>query len=239
MKKVLLKLSGELLTTDNTGINKSLVEGIAHQIKTLQNNYFFSIVIGGGNFFRGGRQAEQFGISRSSADTVGMLATLMNGVILRDLFASYDVKTKLLSALPAPTVAQHVSQQAIDAAQEEKCCIIFAGGTGMPYFSTDTNAVVRALQLGANWMWKATNVNYVYSADPNKDTSSKPLEKLSYDDILTQNLEVMDKTAVILAQHHKLPIRVFNLFETNALLQAANDGNFGSTISSFDTPPYA
>lgn len=230
MKKVLLKLSGELLTTDS--IVKAFIEKIAQQIKTLQNNdYFFSIVIGGGNFFRGGRQAEQFGISRSSADTVGMLATLMNGVILQDIFASHGITTKVLSALPAPTVADYVSQHAIDAAYKEKQCIIFAGGTGMPYFSTDTNAVVRALQMRADWMWKATNVDYVYTADPNKDTSSKPLEKLSYDDILTQNLNVMDKTAVILAQDHTLPIRVFNLFEDNALIKVANDNDFGSTIS--------
>ncbi|MFH0898649.1 MAG: UMP kinase [bacterium] len=231
MKTILLKLSGEVLAYDGKSINTKLIHSIAQQIKTLQKEIRFGIVIGGGNFFRGGRQGNHYGISRTSADTVGMLATIMNGVILQDLFLSEGLASRVLSALPVPTIVSSISDANIQETQTHNTCIIFAGGTGNPFFTTDTNAVIRALQLNADCLWKATNVDFVYTTDPKTDSSSKPLKKLHYNDVLQQKLQIIDSTAITLAQQHKLPVRIFNIFGQDSLLKAAGASDFGSIIT--------
>lgn len=223
MKTILLKLSGTLLAENN----KDLVVGVAQQIKTLQSEYSFGIVVGGGNILRG---AQSTGIRRTTADNIGMLATLMNGLMLHDIFSAHNIDTCLMSALHAPDIAKTITQHSIDKALTKKRCIIFSGGTGNPYFSTDTNAIVRALQINATQVWKATNVDAIYTADPKKDTTSMPIKKISHEQVLSQKLEILDATAILLAQQHKLAIRVFNIFTPNALKLAAKDSNFGSTI---------
>ncbi|MFH1832494.1 MAG: UMP kinase [bacterium] len=223
MKTILLKLSGTLLAENN----KDLIVSVAQQIKALHPEYCFSIVIGGGNILRGAKSTH---IKRTTADNMGMLATLINGLMLHDIFSANNINTCLMSAIHAPDIVKTITQHSIDKALEKNQCIIFAGGTGNPYFSTDTNAVIRALQINATQVWKATNVDGIYTADPAKDKTSTLVKKISHEQVLGQKLEILDATAIILAQQHKLPVRVFNMFAPEALIHAAKDLNFGSTI---------
>ena len=242
MKTVVLKISGHLFDHKRTlschqKDNGAFVTSVLEQIKVLINQDFrFGIVLGGGNFFRGAQQAQNFNIQRSTGDMVGMLATVMNGLMLYDLLSAMNIKTVLLNALHMPQLTETINQKTIDNANKNNTsCIIFVGGTGNPYFSTDTNAIIRALQLGATEIWKATNVDYIYNADPAQDTKSKPLATITHEAFLQQKLQIMDLTAITLAQEHKLPIRIFNLFKDQALVTAARDLHFGSTIISSST----
>ncbi len=221
---ILLKLTGNIL--DN---GPAPLENIAAQIKQLDST--FGIVIGGGNFFRGARQSSDLHISEQTGHTVGMLATLMNGLIVQDIFEQADIPTTLFSAIPCPTVGLPLSPQAIRKALKESRCLIFSGGTGNPFVSTDTTAVIRALQINAHQIWKATKVDGIYSADPHKEPSANLIKKLTYKQALDDNLRVMDATAFTLAHEHNLELRVFNIFSDNALIQVANDPEFGSTLT--------
>ncbi len=226
-KKILLKISGELFA------HPTHMQSILQQIKDLTHaGVQFGIVLGGGNFFRGSRQSSALGISQTTGDTVGMLATVMNGLIMRDLLHKIDINAIVLSAFTMPQITQSLSPEIITQAQKSNLLIIFVGGTGNPYFSTDTNAIIRALQINADEVWKATNVDSIYSGDPKKDSSSKPIKTISYNDVLSQQLGVIDATAITLAREHKLPIRVFNIFAPDALQEVNRDKNFGSTVCS-------
>ncbi len=222
--KILLKLTGNILDK-----GPGPLENIAAQIKQLDHT--FGIVIGGGNFFRGARQSSALHISEQTGHTVGMLATMMNGLIVQDILEQAGVSTTLFSAVSCPSVGLPLSPQALNKALKESRCLIFSGGTGNPFVSTDTTAVIRALQMDAQQIWKATKVDGVYSADPQKEPSAKLIKKLTYKQALDDNLDVMDATAFTLAQEHNLDLRVFNIFSNNALIQAANDPEFGSTLS--------
>ena len=232
MKTILLKVSGTILS--NHQVKKSMVTHFLEQLKSLIDQGFrFGIVIGGGNFFRGSQEEVARGLRRSTADTIGMLATVMNGLMLYDLCYTLGIKTHLLNTVHMPQITRTLNQQTLDHVTTEKIpCIIFAGGTANPYFSTDTNAIIRAFQIGATEVWKGTNVDFIYSADPAKESTSMPLKAITYDAFVQQKLGIMDLTAVTLAQTHQLPVRVFNLFKENGLLNVATDKNFGSTISS-------
>ncbi len=221
---ILLKLTGNVLDEGPT-----LLENIVTQIKQLDAT--FGIVIGGGNFFRGARQSAALHISEQTGHSVGMLATMMNGLIVQDIFEQAGIATTLFSALTCPSVALPLSPQAIRNALSQSRCVIFSGGTGNPYVSTDTTAVIRALQINASQLWKATKVDGVYTADPNKDPNAQRLPSLTYQQALDQHLGVMDATAFALAQEHKLELKVFNIFSDNALIQVAKDPSFGSTLS--------
>jgi uridylate kinase len=235
MKTILLKLSGELFKGSNTlgniCMNAELVKNLAKHIKKLRKDHQISIVIGGGNFFRGQKEGAHLGLKRPTADAVGMLATIMNGLMLRDFFEKEGIACTVLDARGIPGVISPIEQTMLDQAVASKSVIIFTGGTGNPFFSTDTAAVVRALQVGATEIWKASTVDYVYDADPAKNTKAKPIKKACYTDMVKRKLKVMDLTAMTLAQEHALTIRVFNIFTPNALLKAASDADFGSTIS--------
>jgi uridylate kinase len=208
----------------------TLASNIASQIKSLSDEYLFGIVIGGGNFFRGSQHGKLYGLSPWSAHTVGMLATVMNGVMLRDSIIKSGLDCVLLSALNCPQIAQPISQDSIAAAVDRRSCIIFAGGTGNPYFTTDTNAVLRALELGAQEIWKGTTIDGVYDQDPRTHKNAKRLQHVSYAYALENHLAIMDATAFTLAAEQGLSIRVFNIFGTNAIIRAAQDKNFGSSI---------
>jgi len=231
MQAVLLKISGELLSAHDGSYNVELVNHIIDQLKTLKDSYHIGIVIGGGNIFRGAHEAPRIGISRPTADAVGMLATLINGLMLQDLFCVKGLHAELLSAVPVPQYAQPMSQTVIRHAKELNKLLIFAGGTGNPYFTTDTNAVLRALQMGAQQVWKATTVDGIYDADPNKNPNAQKITNTTYKEVLDKDLKFMDKTAITLAQDHNVVIKVFNLFEKNSLLNVAQNSHFGSTIS--------
>jgi len=223
-KRILLKLTGQAFKT------KKLVDSIAQQVKKLSERYQFGIVVGGGNFFRGDEQGKQLELSRSVGHHVGMLATMMNGMILQDNFEKKGVKSALFSAIVCPGLITPARESAITQALQENKTIIFSGGTSLPFFTTDTNAVIRALQIKATQLWKTTDVDGIYEEDPDINPQAKPIKTITHEQALKQNINVMDGTAFKLAAKEKLPIRVFTVFSENSLMQAADDESFGSTI---------
>ncbi len=231
-KRILLKITGKLFTgSDGTTADSAPVSALIPHITALAKTYCIGIVIGGGNFFRGSQQGKALGITPSVAHQVGMLATLMNGLMLQDLLSQHRIASTLLSALPCPTVGDSISPQAIDRALERDEILIFGGGTGVPYVTTDTNAVVRALQMNAAQVWKCTDVDGVYTADPKKNPHAQRLASLSYEKALALRIGIMDLSALAIAQQNCLPIRVFSIQEPQALTRAAQDPHFGTLIS--------
>lgn len=245
MESVLIKLSGEFLcnikgnnierdyTKDGNAISfdHAQLKNFAEQIKKLSKNYKLGIVIGGGNFFRASKQGKQLKMHQPSADAVGMLATVMNGMILQDILKQSNLESVVLSSFLVDSIVPRINQTLIDSALNENKIVIFVGGTGNPFFTTDTNAVLRALQIGAKEVWKATKVDGVYSADPVVDKKAKKIKTIKYAKVLENNLKIIDSTAITLAAGNSVKIRIFNVFEKDALLKVASDSNFGSTIS--------
>ena len=230
-KKILLKLTGEIFLTEQRTLTPAHINAIIEQIKQLSSTHQFGIVIGGGNFFRGRDQGVTLGMTASVGHQAGMLATMLNGLILKDLFEQHGIKTTLLCAITCPEVGESISHQAILGAAKNSSIIIFTGGTGNPFFTNDTNAVIRALQIEADEIWKGTNVPGVYDADPKKNAQAKLLKNVSYQEALDLNLGIMDATAFTLAKQHNQPLRIFDIFAENALIKAAHDKQFGSTIT--------
>jgi uridylate kinase len=229
-KIVLLKLTGEILARNHQNLEADTVIAIADQIKKLADTHYFGIVIGGGNFFRGTKQGNALGITPSVGHQVGMLATMMNGLIVKDLFEQHELPSSLFCAVPSPEIGAPISQQGVKTALAKGHCLIFSGGTGNPFFSTDTTAVLRGLQIDAHEIWKGTLVNGIYDADPKKNAHAQRLPFVTYQKILNDQLGIMDATAIALAQQHNLPIRVFNIFENEALLKAAHNDSFSSIV---------
>lgn len=229
-KKILLKLTGLIFNNTNGEFCAEYGAAIATQIKQLEKTHQFGIVVGGGNLFRGGEQSSKLGISPSTGHTIGMLATAINGLLLRDIFEHHGVACELLCALPMPTIGNLITQQSLAHALNDHKTIIFVGGTGNPFFTTDTNAVLRAIQLSANELWKGTSVDGIYTKDPKKYNDAQRIAHISFSQALIQNIEIMDRTAYTMAEQFSKQIRVFNIFSTDALLQAAHNRNFGSTI---------
>lgn len=225
MKSVVLKLSGELLAAD-----LACVKGILGDIKKLLPTHHISIVVGGGNLFRGQKEGRELGLRPAAADTVGMLATVMNGIVLKELLIYEGVDAVVLNACIIPGVVDVISQMALDACQKQGSVVIFTGGTGNPFVTTDTCAIIRALQVGAREIWKATKVDGIYDADPVVNPAARLIKKVKYDDVLQQHLGVLDATAVALARQHNIRIRIFSLFTPDVLLSVADDPSFGSSI---------
>ncbi len=228
-KRILLKLTGTLLEAPSNG-NAAPIISVVKQIKQLSATHQFGIVIGGGNLFRGSQHGKHLGIKERVGHYAGMLATMMNGLIIQDVCGQHALKTTLFTALPCPTVGKAISPQAINDACADGHTIIFSGGTGNPFVTTDTNALIRALQMDALQVFKGTYVDGVYDADPRTHANAKRLARVSYYDALTQQLGIMDTTAYALGQQHNMPIRVFDIFAPNALVRAAQDDKFGSII---------
>ncbi len=228
---ILLKLTGELLKNNQMGrLDGSLVKNIAQQMIQLQSTHHFGIVIGGGNFFRGNKQGVQLGLSPAVGHQVGMVATLMNGLIIKDLFEQVGLSTTLFSAMASTEIGIATSAQNIKKAIDRGDYLIFAGGTGNPFFSTDTTAIVRGLQIGADCVWKGTNVDGIFDADPRQVSDAHLLKQISYQDALAQNLKILDATAFALAKDTGMKIRVFNIFKDNALIEAATNMHFGTIV---------
>lgn len=238
-KRILLKLTGKILGPCNSNQNpdnKSCLgtgyfQNLVEQIRSIKQDYSISIVIGGGNILRGEDQSLNSIVSQSVSHQAGMLATIINGLILKDILEKNNIEAELLSSIVCPQICKAVSQENIDNALKLDRVIIFTGGTGAPFFTTDTNMIIRALQIGSCEVWKCTNIDGVYSCDPKKDKNAKIIKELKYSDAISQNLGIMDITALILAEKHKIIVRVFNIFEDNSLIKAANSRDFGSLIN--------
>ncbi len=211
-KRILLKLSGEVLTGEGGyGIDPAVIRSIALEVKEVKKlGVEIAIVIGGGNIFRG-MAASAKGMDRVSADYMGMLATVMNGVALQDFLEKIHVHTRVQTAIEMREVAEpYIRRRAIRHLEKGRV-VIFAGGTGNPYFTTDTAASLRAMEIGADVILKATKVDGVYDADPLLHKGARKFEELTYLDVLKKQLKVMDATAISLSMDNKIPIIVFNL----------------------------
>ena len=231
-KRILLKLTGKAFLDQKTNaLSSETIRHIAAQIRTLRNRYLFGIVVGGGNILRGEEQGQQIGLTPTYAHQTGMLATVINSLILQNIFKQEQLETALLSALFCPQICPALSQQKVDESLKQNDVIIFAGGTGAPFVTTDTNAIIRGLQIEAKQVWKGTDTDGIYSSDPKKNPDSILEKELQFFDVIEKNLGIMDIAAVALAEKHKMEIRVFDIFEKNALIKASEDTSFGSLIS--------
>lgn len=217
-KRILLKLSGEGLMGDKDfGMSPEVLHTLASQIKNIRSaGVDVCIVVGGGNIFRGAKEAAK-GMNRTVADQVGMLATLMNALCLQNALENQDVDTRVLSGLSVPQVCENYMYRRALRHLEKGRVVIFAGGTGNPYFTTDTGAVLRASEMQCDAVLKATQVDGVYSADPKKDASARRFSRITYDEVIQGQLRVMDLTAVSLAKENNIPILVFSQHAENAL----------------------
>lgn len=227
-KRVLLKLSGEgLMGEKSFGLDESKLSEMAREIKQVHDaGIQLAVVIGGGNIFRGLKGAAG-GMDRVSADHMGMLATIINSLAMQDALLRIGVTTRVVSGVVMPTICEPYIQPKAKSHLQNGDVIIFAAGTGNPFFTTDTGAALRAAEMGCEAIFKATQVDGVYSADPKKDKNAVRFEKVSYDEVLVKNLKVMDASAIALARDNNISIVVFSMHEQGALMRAmAGQGAF-------------
>ena len=227
-KRILLKLSGEaLLGNKSHGIDEKIVAFLADEIKKVYKKKIqISLVIGGGNIFRG-TDAVSVGIERTTADYMGMLGTVINALAIQNALEKISIPTRVLSSIPIPAVCEsYIRRRAINHL-EKNIVIIFAAGTGNPYFTTDTAAALRASEISADVIFKATKVDGVYTDDPKKNKKAKKYNTIKYADILAKNLKIMDGSAIALARDNNIPIIVFPINKKNAFLDAIfNKGKY-------------
>jgi uridylate kinase len=231
-KRILLKLSGETLLPEGAkyGIGVNAADWIANEIKTVCDlGVSVAIVIGGGNIFRGGT-AEAEGMNRVRADTMGMLATVINGLALQESLERKGIKERHLTAIEIATVAELFVPQVALNYWKEGNVLILTGGTGHPYFSTDTGASLRAVEIGADVIFKGTKVDGVYDSDPKKNPGAKRFDKLTFDEVLNRQLKVMDSTSISMCRDNNIPIVVFNIFEKGNLKRAAMGEEIGTVV---------
>lgn len=231
-KKVLLKLSGEaMMGRQEHGIDAEMCASLAVQIKEVCDlGVRMALVVGGGNIFRGQVASKAFGLDRSVADYMGMLATVLNGLALQNALEKVGVSTRVLSAIEMAAVAEPYIRRRAMRHFEKGRVVIFVAGTGNPYFTTDTAAALRAAEIGADVIMKATKVDGVYSADPVTDKTARKFKKLKFIDVLKKNLRVMDATAVSMCMDNKLPIVVFDLTKKGNIKKAILGEPIGTTV---------
>jgi uridylate kinase len=230
--RILLKLSGESLMGDrNFGIDSKMLEQYAKEIKAITNvGVQVAIVIGGGNIYRGMNEAET-GIERAQGDYMGMLATVINGMALQAALEKAGVNTRLQSAIKMEQVAEpYIRRKAIRHLEKGRV-VIFGAGTGNPYFTTDTAGSLRAIEIDADVILKGTRVDGIYTADPEKDPTATRFETLSFTEVISRNLKVMDMTAFTLCQENNLPIIVFDMNRSGNLLDVVNGKKVGTLVS--------
>lgn len=230
-KRILLKLSGEALAGDlGYGIDTDVLNVLADEIKEIrEQGVEIAIVLGGGNIFRGIKGATS-GMDRASADYMGMLATVLNCLALQDALERKEVFTRVQSAIDIQEVAEpYIRRRAIRHLEKGRV-VIFGAGTGNPYFTTDTTAALRAMEVGCEVVMKATKVPYVYDSDPEKNPNAKPYTDVTYLEVLSKGLKVMDSTAISLCMDNKLPIVVFNLHERGALKRVVAGEAVGTLV---------
>jgi uridylate kinase len=231
-QRVLLKLSGEALAGDQGfGISPPVVDRLTDEVKSLhEHGVTVGLVIGGGNIVRGSEASEQ-GMDRVHADYMGMLATVINALAVQDMLERKGVDTRVMTAIRMEAVAEPYIRRRGLRHLEKNRVVIFAAGTGNPYFSTDTAAVLRGIEMSADVIIKATKVEGVYSADPTKDKNAEFIPYLSFQDVLTKELGVMDAAAVSLCKDHGLPIIVLNIQHRGAVLAALRGERMGTLVS--------
>lgn len=230
MKRVLLKLSGEALAGEKkTGFDEAVVTGIAKQVLELTNSGIqVGIVTGGGNFWRG-RSSEN--MDRTKADQIGMLATVMNCIYVSEIFRSQGMKTHVMTPFSCGSFTELFSKDAALGALEKGEVVFFAGGTGHPYFSTDTATLLRAIEIEADVILLAKSVDGVYDSDPKKNPDAKKYAEVSIDEVIEKNLGVVDMTASILARENRMPMLVFGLNEEGSILKAVSGVSEGTKVT--------
>jgi uridylate kinase len=228
--RILLKLSGEALAGPNkTGFHEETVRGVALQVKKLvDDGTQVGIVIGGGNFWRG-RTSEN--IDRVKADQIGMLATIMNCIYVSEIFRSVGMMTNILTPFECGSFTKLFSKDRANKYFEKGMVVFFAGGTGHPYFSTDTGATLRAIEIEADTILLAKAVDGVYDSDPATNPNAKRYDTISIDEVVAQNLQVVDMTASIMVKENHIPMRVFALQEENSIIKAASGDFNGTTVT--------
>ena len=227
-KRILLKLSGEGLMGDQPfGISENELNTFTDSIKKVHDKGIeLCVVIGGGNFYRGVNNKNKY-VARSVADQAGMLATIINALFLKSSLNAKGIPCEILSGLNAPQIVESYSYRKAQELLSKGYVIIFAGGTGNPYFTTDTGATLRALETDCNVLFKATQVDGVYDCDPKKNPNAKRYDKISYDEVIEKELKVMDMTAISMARENNLPIVIFKQETVNSLYDAINNkGNY-------------
>jgi uridylate kinase len=234
-QRVLLKLSGEALMGEvGYGIDPAVIEALAEQVRSVsQAGVEVAIVVGGGNIFRGFTAATK-GMDRAQADYIGMLATVMNALALQDVLEKYGVYTRVMSAIDMQSVAEpYIRRRAIRHLEKGRV-VIFAAGTGAPYFTTDTTAALRALEIGADCIMKATKVDGVFDSDPKENPDAEKFDELDYIDVLQRGLKVMDATAISLGMDNDLPIMVFNMEVPGNIERALRGERVGTIVKGGD-----
>ncbi len=231
-RRVLLKLSGEALMGElDYGIEPRVIQRMAAEIATAQKKGVeIAIVIGGGNIFRGAGLARA-GMDRVTGDYMGMLATVMNALAIQDALESHGVFARVMSALQIHDVCEDYIRRRAVRHLEKGRVVIMAAGTGNPFFTTDTAASLRAIEIGADVLLKATKVDGVYDSDPVGNADAKRFETVSFDKVLADKLMVMDATAIVMCRDNELPLRIFDLTRANALVQAMSGDNIGTLVT--------
>ena len=234
-KRILLKLSGEALMGDmDFGIDPKVLDRMALEIGQLKGiGVQVGLVIGGGNLFRG-KALSEAGLDRVAGDHMGMLATVMNALAMRDALERANITTRVMSAIPMSGVVDHYDRRSAIRALAQGDVVIFAAGTGNPFFTTDSAACLRGIEIEADLVLKATNVDGVYTADPKKDPAAEKYERLTFNEVLEKQLGVMDLTAIVLARDHDMPLRVYNMNATGVLARIVTGGQDGTLIVSGD-----
>ena len=230
--RILVKLSGEaLLGSADYGIDPAVIKRVAGELRdVLELGTQLAVVIGGGNIFRGAGLARA-GMDRVTADQMGMLATVMNALAMQDALESLNIHARVMSAIRINEVCEDYIRRRAVRHLEKGRLVIFAAGTGNPFFTTDTAASLRAIEIEAQLLLKATKVNGIYSADPLQDKSAKHYPRLTFDQVLSERLNVMDATAIVMCRDHSLPLRVFNLNNGGDLLRVAQGEDVGTLVT--------
>jgi uridylate kinase len=231
-KRILLKLSGEeLMGEEGFGIDPKVLDRMALEIGQLVGiGVQVGLVIGGGNLFRGAA-LNKAGMDRVTGDHMGMLATVMNGLAMRDALERTNISSHVMSAIPMSGVVEHYDRRRAMRYLGEGEVVIFSAGTGNPFFTTDSAACLRGIEIDADVVLKATKVDGVYSADPMLDPSAELYDRLTYDEVLDKKLGVMDLTAICLCREHNMPLRVFRMSKQGALLNLVVGGNEGTLVT--------
>ena len=231
-KRILLKLSGEaLLGKADYGIDAQVLQRLAHEtIDVQRGGVEVGIVIGGGNIFRGEGLAAA-GMDRVTGDHMGMLATVMNALALQDALEKLGGRARVMSAIPIHDVCEDFIRRRAIRHLEKGRIAIFAAGTGNPFFTTDSAAALRAIEIGADLLLKATKVDGVYSADPKKDKSAQRFEQLTYDQVIERKLAVMDTAAIALCRDHKIPLRIYDMSRAGDLMRIIQGAQIGTLVS--------
>ena len=231
-RRVLLKLSGEALMGDlDYGIEPKVIQRIASEIAIAREaGVEIAIVIGGGNIFRGAGLART-GMDRVTGDHMGMLATVMNALAIQDALEAINVYARVMSALQINAICEDYIRRRAVRHLEKGRVVILAAGTGNPFFTTDTAASLRAIEIGADVLLKATKVDGVYDSDPMSNPDAKRFETVSYDQVLTDKLSIMDATAIVMCRDNNLPLRIFDLTRPNALVRAMSGDEIGTVVT--------